>query len=304
MVNVALIGTGGIARKHMEALLNIKEAKIVSTYDVVAERAQAFAAECGATAETDLEKAIAKADLVYVLTPPSFHKEIAVKAMESGKHVVIEKPIAITLEDAKVIVETSRRTGKKAMMGFNMRYREGYRKLKEIVDSGRLGKILYYWSQRMEMVRPEGNWRTNPEQLSGFTIESLSHDIDMFRWISGSEVCSVYGDVQNASPHLPGYDDNALVVLHLADGSAANIQASWSSYLSFNSRGVVGTEGTAMISGTGTWNFDTFRYRTKEMEEECIEALDDPLDIRFLSDGKPPLYRLCFKRSKTAYVRR
>ena len=54
--------------------------------------------------------------------------------MESGKHVVIEKPIAITLEDAKIIVETSRRTGKKAMMGFNMRYREGYRKLKEIVD--------------------------------------------------------------------------------------------------------------------------------------------------------------------------
>ena len=59
----------------MEALLNIKEAKIVSTYDVVAERAQAFAAECGATAETDLEKAIAKADLVYCSHPPLFIKK-------------------------------------------------------------------------------------------------------------------------------------------------------------------------------------------------------------------------------------
>jgi predicted dehydrogenase len=280
MVNIAIIGSGGIASKHVEALMNIEDAKIISTFDVVEEKAQQLADVCGAKAYTDLDAAIDKSDLVYILTPPSFHKDIAVHVMKSGRHVMIEKPISISIEDADAMVEASIQYNKKAMVGFNMRFRPGYIKLKEMYDSGQLGSVLNLWSQRMGMNSPRNNWRTNPEMLSGFTVESLSHDIDMFQWITGAKVTSVYGSVQNSRADLPGYDDNSLVILNFDNGTSASIQASWSSYLEFNSRGITGTEGTAMISGHGTWNFDTYKYRTKSMENELAESFEDTLSIQ------------------------
>lgn len=279
MIKVAIIGSGGIAKAHVKSLMKIEEAKIISTQDVIQQRAEELASICGATAYTDQLSAIKNADLVYVLTPPSFHKDIAISAMKEGKDVVIEKPVAISIEDAEQIAEAAYKWNKKAMVGFNMRYRTGYKKLKEIMESQKIGKALNFWSQRMGM-GGGNNWRTNPKQLSGFTIESLSHDIDMFRWLSESEVVSVSGDVKNSRNDLPGYDDNALVILRLKNGSSASIQASWSSHLEFNNRGIVGLDGTAMISGYGTWDFDTFRYRTKEMQEEYSESFHDPLDLQ------------------------
>ena len=279
MIKVAIIGSGGIAKRHVEALMKIEGAQIVSTYDVISERAEKLASICGAKAYSDFNNSIKNADLVYILTPPSFHKENAITAMEAGKDVVIEKPISISIEDADQIVEASHKWNRKAMVGFNMRYRTGYRKLKEIIDSQKLGNVLNLWSQRMGMGGGD-NWRTNLKQMSGFTIESLSHDIDMFRWLSGSEIVSVYGDVKNSRIDLPGYDDNSLVIFKLKDGSSASIQASWSSHLEFNSRGVNGIDGTAMISGHGSWNFDSYKHKTKIMNEELTETIDDPLDIR------------------------
>jgi predicted dehydrogenase len=280
MINIAIVGSGGIANKHVEALMKIEDAKIISMYDVVQEKAQELAAVCGAEAYTNLEQAIEKADLVYILTPPSFHKDIAIHVMKSGRDVMIEKPISISVADAEAIAEAAQQYNRKCMVGFNMRYRSGYRKLKEMYDSGKLGDVLNLWSQRMGMNSPRNNWRTNPEMMSGFTIESLSHDIDIFLWITRAEIKSVYGNVKNSRPDLPGYDDNSLVLLNLDNDTTASIQASWSSYLEFNSRGIAGTDGTAMISGHGTWNFDTFKYRTKDMEDELVEAFEDPLNLQ------------------------
>ncbi|GGG02321.1 Gfo/Idh/MocA family protein [Paenibacillus abyssi] len=278
MVKISIIGSGGISRHHVESLKRIGDAQVISTCDVDNQRAAELAASCGAVACTDWRAGIKEADLVYILTPPSFHKDIAIEAMEEGKHVMIEKPIAIAEEDAEQIVEASHRLGRKAMVGFNMRHRTAYGKLKAVLDSGRLGDVLNYWSQRMGMGSQGGTWRTNRQQMSGFTIESLSHDIDIFRWLSGSEVECVYGNVANSRLDLPGYDDNTLAVLKLRNGQAAFIQASWSSYLEFNSRGIAGRDGTVMISGPGTWNFDRLTYRTKNMEEEYTETFADPLD--------------------------
>lgn len=278
MVNIAMIGAGGISKAHAEALKRIGDANIVAVCDVDAQRAEGLAASCGAQAFTDPEACMKEAELVYILTPPSFHKDIAVSAMEQGKHVMIEKPISISLEDAEAIADTAARLNRKAMVGFNMRFRPGYNKLKKLLEEGVLGPVLSYWSQRMGMGSQGGTWRTNRKQMSGFTVESISHDIDMIRWLSGSEVASVSGSVANSRSDLPGYDDNCQAVLRMKNGQTASIQASWSSFLEFNTRGIVGLDGTAMIGGKGTWNFDTFRYKTRGMESETVESFDDPLN--------------------------
>jgi myo-inositol 2-dehydrogenase/D-chiro-inositol 1-dehydrogenase len=175
----------------------------------------------------------------------------------------------------------------KFMVGFNMRFRTGFMRLKEITDSGRLGDVVTYWCQRMGLrVDPNNKWSTDPVLMTGMSIQSLSHDIDMMRWVAG-EVVDVRAQIVESRPHLPGFDDNANAVFALANGGKANFQASWSSHLAMNTRGVIGTKGTAYIRGASLWNIDTFHWKTEDMPYEQIEVINDIHDVRsFLAEDR------------------
>jgi predicted dehydrogenase len=99
------------------------------------------------------------------------------------------------------------------------------------------------------------------------------------RWLAG-EALDVSAIVQESRPNLPGFDDNTNAIFHLANGVSANFQSSWSSHTSFNTRGILGTKGTAFVGGKDLWNLDYFRYKTHDMEFEVTEYLHDLHDIR------------------------
>ncbi|MDK1032449.1 MAG: Gfo/Idh/MocA family oxidoreductase [Planctomycetia bacterium] len=278
MVNIALVGAGGIGRTHAAALKEIPEANLVAVVDADKSVADAVAEEYETTACARLADCLDRVDVVYVLTPPSSHRELAVMAMEAGKHVFCEKPISITIEDAEAMVQSADKAGVKLMMAFNMRFRKGFKRLKEIVESACLGKTLNVWSQRLGMNLPRGyNWRTDPELLCGMSIESLSHDIDLIRWFAG-DIVEVKAGILASNPELAGFDDNAAVVLQMSSGAVGMIHASWSSHVGMNSRGIIGTRGTAIVEGHDLWTLKTLRYRTAEMESEVVETIDDSLD--------------------------
>jgi predicted dehydrogenase len=279
-INIAIVGAGGIAKRHVEGLSAIESARIKAVVDIVPEKAEQLAALCGATAYGDLDGCLRQVDVVYVLTPPSFHRELAIEAMQAGKHVMVEKPIAIQLEDAEAMVAAARSAGVHLMVAFNMRFRRGFRRLKQVLDSGALGSPINVWSQRLGMGVGSGeNWRTTPGLLCGMTVESLSHDIDLIRWLAG-EIREVRALVQQSRNDLPGFDDNASILFTLASGATATIHASWSSHLGWNSRGIVGSRGTAMVDGRGLWDLTHFHLKTVEMEHETIEVLDEKLDVQ------------------------
>lgn len=280
MVNVMIVGAGGISERHIEGLLSCKKAKIVGIVDIDAERTRKRAATCGCKVFSSVGEGLSEVDAVYVLTPPSTHRSIAVQAMEAGKDVFIEKPITASIEDAERICATAKRFDVKCMVGFNMRFRVGYGKLHDFVQSGKVGKLTTYWCQRHGLrVDPKNKWSTDPLLMTGMTIQSLSHDIDAMHWIAGG-VDKVAAFVQESRPELPGFDDNCNAVFRLDNGATANFQSSWSSCTGFNSRGVLGTEGTAYISGPDLWNMDAFHWKTKDMPYECIERIDDIHDAR------------------------
>lgn len=279
MVDIAIIGAGGIARTHVNALSRVDSARIVAVYDLYEEKARALAASCGAMACTSPQDCIARADMVYVLTPPSRHREYAVAALAAGRHVVCEKPLASSIEDAETMVEASHKAGLKLMTAFNMRFRRGFGMLRDAARSGRLGRMLSFWSQRLGMGVGKGyNWRTDPDLLCGMVVESLSHDVDLIRWIAG-EVIDARASTLASRENLPGFDDNANVVLTLADGSTALIHASWSSHLARNSRGIVGTRGTALVEGPGLWELREFHLKTEDMEYEAVTVINDAFDV-------------------------
>lgn len=279
MVNIAIVGAGGIAGKHVDCLQRIPNARIVGVIDIKRERAEAMAAANNAMVYDNLEDCLREVDLVYILTPPSFHRTLAVKAINAGKHVVCEKPISSTLKDAEIMVKTAREAKVKLMIAFNMRFRTGFGRLKKIFDSGELGNLVSFWSQRIGMGVGQGyNWRTDPELMCGMSIESLSHDIDLIRWIAG-DIVDVRANILASRADLPGFDNNANVVFSLANGGTAIIHASWSSHLGINSRGIVGTNGTAFVEGPGLWDLMNLHWQTEDMASEMIEIIDEPLDI-------------------------
>jgi predicted dehydrogenase len=285
MVNIAIVGAGGISKAHVSAIRQIKNANIVGIVDINRDNALETAKTCNASAYEKLEECLDQVDMVFVLTPPSTHKDIALQAMRAGKHVVVEKPITASVEDAEIMVTAAEENKVKLMVGFNMRFRTGFKRLKEITESGKLGDTLTYWCQRMGMrVDPSNRWSTDPLLMTGMSIQSLSHDIDMMRWVAG-EVNDVRAHVLESRPGLPGFDDNCNAVFTLANGGTAVFQASWSSHLEMNSRGVIGTKGTAYIRGASLWNIDSFHWKTADMEHEQIEILNDIHDVRsFLAE--------------------
>jgi predicted dehydrogenase len=118
--------------------------------------------------------------------------------------------------------------------------------------------------------------------LTGMTIQSLSHDIDTMRWIAG-EAVDVSAIVQYSRPNLPTFDDNTNAIFHLAGGASANFQSSWSSHTGLNTRGLIGTNGTAYVGGQDLWSYDFFRYKTADMEFGATEYIHDKHDIRSLT---------------------
>lgn len=275
MINIVLVGAGGIARTHGSSLMRIPSANIVGIVDPNKERAEILASTVGATAYEHLEDCVDGADVVYILTPPSTHRELALKAIEAGKHVVCEKPISISLDDAEAMVQAAEQADVKLMIAFNNRFRTGFNRLKEMVHAGTLGTLVNMWSQRIGPGIPQGyNWRTDPQLMCGMSIEFLSHDIDLIRWIAG-EIVDVRANIVVSNPDLRDFDDNAHVVLTLSNGGTAVIHASWSSHLGMNARGVIGTLGTAVVEGPGLWAGKHFRWKTCEMEHEHIEVIDD-----------------------------
>jgi len=279
MIRIGIVGTAGIGAKHFAALKKIPEAKVTALIDINAEPAQKLVyGSKDITVCSTIEESLAFVDALYICTPPDSHRDLAIRAFGAGKHVFCEKPIATTIEDASAILECAQHTGLMLGVGFNMRSRDSYQRMKGILDSGVLGEPASYWCMRLGMLDvPFNNWRVDTNHIVGMTIESLSHDFDTIRWLFG-EVESVNAHIIESKLHPRGFDDNAHINLALKNGVKANIIASWSSYLGKSSRGIIGTKGTVELMGDDTWNSNCLRLKLKGAEETNIQELQESLD--------------------------
>jgi myo-inositol 2-dehydrogenase/D-chiro-inositol 1-dehydrogenase len=302
MLKTAIIGAGGIARKHAEALLRIPDVQVVGVIDPNQDNARSVAEICGAKVVKSVEQVLSDIDMIHLLTPPSKRLEYATPAMEAGKHVFCEKPIATEIADGERLAELTKKNNVIFMTAFNMRFRPGYLALQNDVISGKLGEVVSAWSHRIGpgsgFNAPLGDsWRTEPGLVCGMTVESLSHDIDMFDGL-GLKFESVTAWVKGSRPDLPDFDNNAQLLMRLKSGGSAVINASWASHLPMSSRGVIGTRGTAVIEGPGF--FDFMRYRIVTDSGEEIKEINDPFDsesyytenlhfIDCIKSGKTPI---------------
>lgn len=182
-------GRGGLARHWQDS----GRAEVVAGCDISDKQLAAFKERFGphVFVTKDYRELLDRDDIdaVAVTSPDFTHEEYATAALEAGKHVFCEKPLAITTEGCDRILEAWRRSGKKLMVGFNMRYMRQIRTMKEIVDSGAIGEVKAAWCRHF--VGRGGDfyyhdWHATRKNTTGLLLQKGTHDIDVIHWICGA----------------------------------------------------------------------------------------------------------------------
>ena len=191
LIKVGIIGCGGIAtKKHMPALKKVPDCEMVAFCDIIPERAQNSAKNFGtpdATWCTDYKELLANPDIdvVHVCTPNRSHSFITVDALEAGKHVMCEKPMAINTVEAKKMLDAQKRTGKKLTIGYQSRFRDDAQYMKAEADAGTFGEIYYAKATalRRRAVPTWGVFLNEYEQGGGPLIDIGTHALDLTLWM-------------------------------------------------------------------------------------------------------------------------
>ena len=187
IVKLGIIGCGGIANsKHMPALKKMEDVEMVAFCDIIEERAKKAAEEFGvpgAKYYTDYKELLKdeSSEVVHVCTPNREHSFITVDALEAGKHVMCEKPMAINTEEAQKMLDAARRTGKMLTIGYQNRYRPDSQYLKKACEAGELGEIYYAKAHaiRRRAVPTWGVFLNEYEQGGGPLIDIGTHALDL-----------------------------------------------------------------------------------------------------------------------------
>ncbi|CAG7648661.1 Gfo/Idh/MocA family protein [Paenibacillus allorhizosphaerae] len=147
-------------------------------------------------------------DAIVVMSPDRCHEEHAVAALQAGKHVYCEKPLAISVEGCDRILEAWARSGKKLMMGFNMRYMNMYRTMKEIIDSGEIGEVKAIWVRHFVGLGSDyyyHSWHGSSRNTTSLLLQKGSHDFDIIHWLAGryTRKVSAFGGVDYFGGNQP-----------------------------------------------------------------------------------------------------
>lgn len=272
-----IIGAGGIAAHHCRSAKKLG-IEIAGIYDINKERAEALAAEYGSRAVENLEEELEHVDMVHILTPPSKRVEYMKLAADRGKNILMEKPVAVSLEDAREMEAYAQEKNVQLMVAFTQRFRRGYKIIKDLLDDGSLGEIVHAFCFRTGpgpgfTGTLQDSWRTDKKYVCGMAIESLSHDIDFLQSLAG-DIVSVSGKVKGTVPSLPEFDNNVDAVLGFAGGAVGSITASWTSHIPYNMKGVIGTKGSVYLQGNDIWDSTKVIIKLSG-EEQKEEALED-----------------------------
>jgi len=292
-VKVGIIGCGGIANgKHMPNLAKIKEVEMVAFCDIIEEKAVKAAAKFGtedAKTYVDYKELLedASIDVVHVCTPNRSHSFISVDAMEAGKHVMCEKPMAKTYADAKAMLEASQRTGRKRTIGYQQRWRPESLYLKEICDAGELGEIYYARAiaLRRRAVPTWGVFLNEYEQGGGPLIDIGTHALDLTLWAMNNyspkmvvgtkyqkigtqrNIGNAWGDVD---PEKFTTEDAAFGFIVMEDGATISLESSWALNIADPDEAVCLLAGTK--AGADMLGEEPLRINSVKHNRQCIEV--------------------------------
>ncbi len=187
-VGIAVVGTGFMATTHLEAYQRLEQADLRYVVGRVAGSADEAAAKVGARPSVRLEDALddAAVDVVDLCVPTPLHCDLALAALQAGKHVIVEKPLALDLDSADRMIEAARQAGRSLMVAHVVRFWPAYEHVAEVLRSGRLGAPLLARSYRLTSPPTWASWLADPQKTGGAAVDLGIHDLDILNLLFGS----------------------------------------------------------------------------------------------------------------------
>jgi predicted dehydrogenase len=224
-LNVGVIGLGEIGAVHCDALLQIPQAKLLAVADIDEARAKQIAQQTGAQPYQNYQELLAREDIdaVIIATPDHLHKEPCIHAAQAGKHILVEKPLAMTVEDCGAILGAVEKAKVKLMVGFTLRFLPQYQHAKASIEKGELGNLISLFARRT-------NLSSQSQRLKGRTgvLFFLGiHDFDVLRWMVGAEAKEIYciSAKHDRSPYA--VEDETFTTIRFENGVIACAHIGW-----------------------------------------------------------------------------
>jgi predicted dehydrogenase len=266
-LRVGIIGAGQVGERQAVGFAATAGAEVVGVADLVLARARALTERFGGNAVTDWRQLMDhELDILVVCLPHNNHVEPTEAAAAQGVHVLMEKPIATTMEDGQRIVDLCAEAGVKLTISFVHRFRDECQFARQWLDEGRIGSPQIVRGVMTAPRKPElPRWVTNKEAAGGgVMMYSAVHEVDRLRWLVGGEVVSVTGQIRRWDPNSE-VEDGAVALLTFDNGAAATLTANAPSYWAQPAlweTEIFGTEGMLRI-GRGGVEISSNRLQTR-----------------------------------------
>jgi predicted dehydrogenase len=225
MFRVGIVGCGVMGGVHAQSWARTP-ATVSGVYAIDTDQADALAQLHNVTAHASLDALIATVDVVDVCTPTDTHHDIVLRAAAAGKHVVCEKPLALTLEQGRAMLAACERAGVMLLVGHVVRFFPEYALAKSVVDEGKIGDVGVIRLKRSGFQpRRPNNWFLDYARSGGLLLDLMIHDFDYARWVGGDVVSVFAKTVRSQDPGAKG--DYGQAILRHESGAISHVEGAW-----------------------------------------------------------------------------
>lgn len=279
MLKAAVIGVGAMGQHHARIYNQMPDTELVGVADMNEELGEQIARLYHTVAYSDYRQLLntAKLDLVTIAVPTKYHYQVALDALAAGCHVLLEKPIAATEEEAQELNERASMLGRKLMVGHIVRFDPAVQALKARLQAGELGRIFQVRCRRL------GPFPTRIQDV-GVVIDLATHDLDMIRYITGQEVVRVYAETEQRIHSA--HEDILIGTVRLTDGTIGVLDINWLTPTKIRELTVTGERGMFLVDHLTQ---DLFFFENAETYDEQWSAISL---LRGVSEGRMIRYPL------------
>lgn len=284
----ALIGCGRIATNHIKAAVNNK-LEIAAVCDIVPEKMEQLLAKHGLEKETTIARftdykdmlAVVRPDFVSIATESGKHAEIALYCIDNGIHVIIEKPMAMSIKDADEIVRRSQEKNVRVAACHQNRFNIAVQKMRQAVENARFGKLSHgsihvRWNRNHDYY-DQAKWRGTWAQDGGALMNQCIHGIDLFRWMLGGEVDTIYAQTRQQFHDYLECEDLGMAVVTFKNGAIGTIEGTTNVYPQNleETLYLFGENGTVKLGGKSTNNIDVWDFADETEADKANKGLEE-----------------------------